>query len=114
MYGAEAAFPEAGIEAETFRLYLMLELPRFPMKTYKVKKTALGKDAIKGQRECYWEVLGGLTDTNAYAWEALEPGNRIKGPAIIEAEATTVVVEPGWEFRMDSYTNGIITRMIKK
>lgn len=110
MYGAEAAFPEAGIEAETFRLYLMLELPRFPMKTYKVKKTALGKDAIKGQRECYWEVLGGLTDTNAYAWEALEPGNRIKGPAIIEAEATTVVVEPGWEFRMDSYTNGIITR----
>lgn len=110
MYGAEAAFPEAGIEAETFRLYLILDLPQFPLKSYTLKQNAPGEGAIIEERMCYWEALGGLTKTKAYKWEALEPGNCIEGPAVIEAEATTAVVEPGWEFKMDSYTNGIITR----
>jgi N-methylhydantoinase A/oxoprolinase/acetone carboxylase beta subunit len=29
---------------------------------------------------------------------------------IIEAKATTVVVEPGWSFRMDEYGNGVLKK----
>lgn len=32
----------------------------------------------------------------------------IDGPAIIEAEDTTVVIEPGWRYTLDEYLNGVI------
>jgi N-methylhydantoinase A/oxoprolinase/acetone carboxylase beta subunit len=65
-------------------------------------------EALKGRRECYWEVEGGFKETPIFDWDALKPGNRLKGPAIIEASTTTVVVEPGWVFLMDPYKNGIL------
>jgi N-methylhydantoinase A/oxoprolinase/acetone carboxylase beta subunit len=34
----------------------------------------------------------------------------LKGPAIIEAKTTTVVVEPGWFFQMDAYGNGVLKK----
>ena len=109
MYGAEAAFPEAGIEAETLRLFVELELPHFSVETYDVLGGDSLEGAIKGERECYWEHLGGFAKTKIYDWAALKPQDHIEGPSIIEAEATTVVIEPGWRFTMDSYGNGILT-----
>jgi N-methylhydantoinase A len=109
MYGAEAAFPEAGIELEAFRLFVQSDLPHFPVKSYETVSEAHPKEAIKGERDCYWEDLGGFTPTKIYDWGIVKPGNYIEGPAIIEAEATTLVIEPGWTFKMDSYTNGILT-----
>ena len=35
--------------------------------------------------------------------EALKPGNRITGPAIIESDATTLVVPTGFEVRLDKH-----------
>jgi N-methylhydantoinase A/oxoprolinase/acetone carboxylase beta subunit len=35
-------------------------------------------------------------------------GNVIDGPAIIEAEDTTIVIEPGWRYTLDEYLNGVI------
>ena len=35
-------------------------------------------------------------------------GNVINGPAIIEAEDTTIVIEPGWRYTLDEYLNGVI------
>jgi N-methylhydantoinase A/oxoprolinase/acetone carboxylase beta subunit len=64
---------------------------------------------MKAERDCYWEALGGFSKTKIYAWEDLKPGNLIQGPSVIEAEATTVVIEPEWTFKMDSYGNGILT-----
>lgn len=109
MYGAEAAFPEAGIELEAFRLFSLLTLPHFPIKKYETIVEVPSEEALKGERDCYWEALGRFEKTRIYSWEMLKSGNRIEGPAIIEAEATTVVIEPGWTFRMDSYTNGVLT-----
>jgi N-methylhydantoinase A/acetophenone carboxylase len=109
MYGAEAAFPEAGIELEALRLFSQLTLPHFPVKQYETVGEIPPGEAFKGERDCYWEALGRFEKTKIYNWEMLKSGNRIEGPAIIEAEATTVVIEPGWTFTMDSYTNGVLT-----
>jgi N-methylhydantoinase A len=39
--------------------------------------------------------LGGWRDIPVYAFEALQPGHSLQGPAIIEAETTTVLVDAG-------------------
>lgn len=108
MYGAEAAYPEGGVEVETFRLFVTMKLPHLPVSKHEVVSEKLPKEAFKGERDVFWEELGAFTETNIYQWDMLKPGNVIKGPAIIEAEGTTVVIEPGWTFRMDPYLNGIL------
>lgn len=108
MYGAEAAFPEAGIEVETFRLFTELKIPHFPISKYERVEEKPSPEALKGVRPCFWEAERGFKETPIFNWDALKPGNRINGPAIIEATTTTVVVEPGWSFSMDPYLNGIL------
>lgn len=39
---------------------------------------------------------GAPTSTPVHDGAILRPGGRIAGPAIVEEETTTVVIEPGW------------------
>jgi N-methylhydantoinase A/acetophenone carboxylase len=109
LYGAEAAYPEGGVEVETFRLLVTMKLPHSPTVKSILEAKKPSKDAYKGQREAFWEKTNAFTLTDIYQWELLKPGNQIEGPAIIEAEGTTVVIEPDWTFKMDEYSNGIVT-----
>ena len=70
-----------------------------------------GKDAgsaKKGNRSAYWPELKTRVDTDVYQFEKLEPGNRIEGPALIEAEFTTIVIPPGQFFHIDSRGLGLL------
>lgn len=58
--------------------------------------------AIKGQREAYFEPHG-FTATTVYNGEALQAGNVIDGPAIVERMGDSVVVPPGYQGRVDRY-----------
>ncbi len=113
MYGPEAAFPEAGIELEAFRLFVELRLPRAPFEQGAVFEKKPPEEAIKGERECYWEALPGLAETKIYDWSMLKTGNEIQGPAIIESKTTTIVVEPGWSSEMDEYRNVVLRTQSK-
>jgi acetone carboxylase beta subunit len=42
-------------------------------------------------------------EATIWKMEALKPGNRITGPAIIESDATTLVVPTGFEVRLDKH-----------
>jgi N-methylhydantoinase A len=108
LYGAEAAYPEGGIEAETLRLMVTMKLPHAPPVKFPVESAEPPKDSFKGRREAFWEKYGAFRPTDIYQWELLKPGNQIEGPAIIEAEGTTAVIEPGWAFKVDQYLNGIL------
>ncbi len=108
IYGPEAAYPEGGIEIETFRLMVTMQLPHAYVSECELEGNEPPKEAFKGTREVYWEKSNGFMDTRIYQGEMLRPGNTIKGPAVIEAEGTTVVVEPDWTFSIDPYLNGII------
>lgn len=51
-----------------------------------------GACAPRGQRQAF---LGGWRDVPVYALDDLKPGHTLAGPAIIEAETTTVLVDKG-------------------
>ena len=47
-------------------------------------------------------------DTPVYARTSLQPGHRFEGPAIIEQEDTTAVIEPGMKARVDRFGNVLV------
>jgi N-methylhydantoinase A len=46
----------------------------------------------RGARQAFF---GGWREVPVYALDALQPGHSLNGPAIIEAETTTVLVDTG-------------------
>jgi N-methylhydantoinase A/oxoprolinase/acetone carboxylase beta subunit len=78
------------------------ELPDLPLK---------GEDpsgAKLGSRAAYWPEISDHADTPIYSFERLQPGNRIVGPAIVEADLTTVVIPPRSTFAIDKHGLGIL------
>ncbi len=57
-------------------------------------------DALRGTRRAY---LGGWREVPVYSMDRLPTGARIEGPAIIESDFTTVLVEPGDSARVDRF-----------
>ena len=49
-----------------------------------------------------------FTETPVYSFEMLQPGNVVQGPAVIDAELTTVVIPPGQRFSVDQHGLGIL------
>ncbi len=109
MYSPEAAFPQGGVEVETYRLFVLLPLPHFILTQHKFAGETVPKAALKGEREAYWEKLGGFHKTNIYQWDLLKAGDILEGPAVIESENTTAVIEPDWTFKMAPELYGMIT-----
>lgn len=64
--------------------------------------------ALKGRRPVWFDNERGFVDTDVYVRERLEPGHCVRGPAIIEAVDTTVLVEPGLAAEVDEYLNLVI------
>lgn len=107
-YSTMGLTPEAGVEVENFVLRATVpsekpEVRRFPV---------VGPDptqAQTGTRPAFWRNVG-WAETPVYAQGRLEVGNRCIGPAIVEAEDTTIIVEPGWHFEVDEFGNNLIKR----
>ncbi|UCC59927.1 MAG: hydantoinase/oxoprolinase family protein, partial [Dehalococcoidia bacterium] len=64
--------------------------------------------ASKGVREVFFEDSGGFISTSIYERERLDAGNKVSGPAIIEAPDTTIVVRPNQIATVDEYLNLIV------
>lgn len=65
--------------------------------------------AMKGHRKAIFSPDGKQTRTPVYDGGLLGAGATIKGPAIIEEETTTIVIEPGWTARLDASGSYLIT-----
>jgi len=64
--------------------------------------------AARTSRAVYFGHSHGLLDTPVYDFDALGPGHRLTGPAVIEQRFSTVLVLPGHVANMDSYGNIIM------
>jgi N-methylhydantoinase A/acetophenone carboxylase len=64
--------------------------------------------ALKGQRAAYWPESGEWIETPVYDLPGLQPGNLVRGPALIESEYTTVVLPPSKQLSVDEYGIGIM------
>jgi N-methylhydantoinase A len=73
-------------------VYGLVEKPAAP-------QLATGGDAAaakKGERPAIFAADGAATSTPVYDGAILGAGARVAGPAVIEEETTTIVIEPGW------------------
>jgi N-methylhydantoinase A len=72
---------------------------------------AVGPDAsgaIVSRRSVWMAEARDFVSTPIYAREALHPGSRFAGPAIVEQMDATTVVPPGMTARVDAYLNLIL------
>jgi len=79
-----------------------LTLPTFPL------EASDAAAALTGSREAYWPEFTARRDTPVYSFAAMKPGNRVKGPAIVEADFTTIVVPPGLSLSIDEHGLGLM------
>jgi len=102
-------FPEGGVEIHSFILRAEVsepawELPERPL------EGADASGARRGTRAAIWHDPSRRVETAVYDQQALCPGNRLAGPAVVEAPYSTVVVEPGYDLEVDSTGNLILTK----
>jgi N-methylhydantoinase A len=64
--------------------------------------------ALRGEREVFLAPEEGYRKTPIYDRDLLEPGNLVKGPAVIEARDTTYVIPADWVLSIDKYANAIL------
>jgi N-methylhydantoinase A/acetophenone carboxylase len=100
--------PEAGIEIHNFVLRGRVAQRRPELERHEFVSED-PSPALVSTREAHWEDLGTVA-TPVYSQELIRCGNAIDGPAIIEAEDTTVVIEPGFRYTLDTYLNGVMER----
>lgn len=67
------------------------------------------REALKGCRPVYFGGRG-FVEVPVYERDALQPGNRIEGPCIIEEVIASTVVTPGWQGTVDGYGNVILSK----
>jgi N-methylhydantoinase A/acetophenone carboxylase len=106
-YSALGLNPEAGIEIHNFVLRGRVARPKPELPAVEPE----GPDASAartGSRRAYWGGSLGWVDTPVYRQNDLRSGNVVVGPAIIEAEDTTVVIEPDWKLQIGRYMEGLI------
>ena len=103
-YGERAAAPEAGVKIASIRVLSWVpsaQVSLRPPDSSTDQATAVQPQAA-GERQCYFTHDEEAQTTPIYKWADLVVGACINGPAIVEASHTTFVVEPGWEFQLDT------------
>jgi N-methylhydantoinase A/oxoprolinase/acetone carboxylase beta subunit len=64
--------------------------------------------AQTGKRKIFWGSRAG--EAQVYRWDLLQPGNSVKGCAILESANTTYLVPEGWTLTVDGYGNARVKR----
>jgi N-methylhydantoinase A/acetophenone carboxylase len=99
--------PDGGVFVESFVLKAIV-----PTKKVSLPKMPLERPdpsaAQKGTRSVYWPEKKDFATTRIYAFDRLQPGNIIEGPAVVEGEYTTLVVPSGLRFSTDEHGLGIL------
>ncbi len=75
---------------------------------YALLPEAEGEAKIESTRQVMCK--GKLYEANIYSRNDLRAGHVISGPAVVEQDDTTTVILDGWEGKVDTYGNLIITR----
>ncbi len=106
-YSAMGLNPEAGIEIHNFVLRGRVPEPKPEIRRHE----SAGPDPSRAkvdERRAYWGPAHGWSEAPVFRQELLQSGNVVRGPALIEAEDTTIVVEPDWTFTVGEYLDGVM------
>jgi N-methylhydantoinase A/acetophenone carboxylase len=109
-FGEHSKYESGGIVIEGVILTAVGQIAPVRMEPREV----IGKDpsrGLEGARPVVFDSSGAV-ETSIYRLERLASGNRIAGPAIIEAPDTTYVIPPGRKIELDQFMNGIIEEVV--
>ena len=79
----------------------VVSVPKPKLPEYQLSSGQPNDEASKGTRETFWG--GKWHDSSIWEMKILESGNVIKGPAVIEAPATTLLVPSGYSVKLDKH-----------
>ncbi len=99
--------PDGGVFIDSFILKAVVPTQKFALSKLRLE----GSDpsaALRGRRPVYWPEEKDFKNTPVYLFEQLRPGHVIEGPAIVEAEYTTMVVPPTMRFSIDEHGLGVL------
>jgi N-methylhydantoinase A len=100
------ASPELPVELVNLRV--TAQGPAWPF-TLRPLPPANGATVPPAQkRAVYFAEAGGFIDCPVYSYAALPPGFQLTGPAIINQDLATVVIEPQHRMHLDHYGNIIV------
>jgi N-methylhydantoinase A len=105
IYGRGSSFPEARLEAVTFRCRALAETAKPVLATRTDDIRPLPPAAVKNARAVYWADRKARCETPVFDGDQLDCGNRIAGPALVETADTTVVVPHGQALSVDRFGN---------
>jgi len=100
------AMPFRSVEFITFRL--RASVPR--RAEVRLHTGPMGDGVPAPKRERTASFAGRMMTVPVYEGQALRPGHRLRGPAIVEEATTTAVIPPGFDARVDTAHNYILTR----
>lgn len=100
--------PGVDIEGLNWRMTVVGPQPITQMKKTVVPKGASLDQALKGKRKAYSPVDDAFIDFVVYDRYSLQPGMKIKGPAIVEEMESTSIIGPHTSAQVDEYQNLIV------
>jgi N-methylhydantoinase A len=98
------------VEGVTWRLWAYGPNPEINLEGIQKPTGGWGENALKGTRKVYFPEEKGFIETRVYDRYALRPGDKIRGPAIVEERESTVVAGPESLCSVDRFGNLIIER----
>jgi N-methylhydantoinase A len=105
LYGRGSSYRNARLEIVTMRVRATAATPRPKLTKARKLTAAIPPAARRGTRAIYWAEPKRTLKTPILDGAALRPGNRIKGPCVVETSQTNVVVPPGRTLRVDAFGN---------
>jgi len=79
----------------------VVPVPKPKLPEHELSREKPDEEASKGNRDIYWESK--WYDASIWEMNLLKSGNIINGPAVIEAPATTLVVPPNTQVKLDKH-----------
>ena len=105
LYGRGSSYRSARLEIVTMRVRATAATPRPKLTKARKLTAAMPKAAKRETRPIYWAAPKRTLRTPIFDGGQLRPGNRIKGPCVVETSQTNVVVPPGRMLRVDAFGN---------
>ena len=101
--------PEREVELVTLRLRTTMRSPQANLAPSNARRSALARAGRARRSERAPVFFGGRKiETTIYARDALQPGKKYSGPAVIAEYSATTVVPPGMQFQVDRASNLLI------
>jgi N-methylhydantoinase A len=98
-FGAGSQATEAGVRINTIRVCSFVEQAGIAFQKLEASDTRLSPPAPTSTRDCHFVGVEAAMSTPIYDAEALRPGTFIAGPAVVVTNATTYLIEPGWNYQ---------------